>query len=1179
MQKFLLIFIILLHVTFMTSYSQTDLQWDCADNQVMEMQRLSTPGFNKLEQDINEQLNSYIRKNLISRTTPLFEGRLTADSIYTIPVVIHIIYPAGEAYGTGTNISYAQIRSQMEALNAAFSKNYPAYNGQTHPAYAQDTRIRFCLARTPAPSNTSWANGPGGIEYGVKRYADNTGAYNHDMSFASANQLLQITHPSSAHFPFDKYLNIWLVKSIGGGNIMGYAPRPLLPGFPLDGIVMRADIFGDNTTGGNYSLNFGLSQGKVLVHEAGHYLNLYHIFQNGCAGANGPGAVNDACDLNGDLICDIEPASTQNVPCDGTIHNTCTALYNAGTTTLDMIEDYMSYADDDCMNTFTMDQARRMWAVLNLQRQSLWQANNLAATGVLGSGGCIPPYLNALISTNTSVFCVNKAIIFSNPAQGNTATSYQWQFPGGTPSSSSSNSVSVTYSSAGNYKAILTVSDGTNTRKDSLLFAVVTCTLDPSFRFMSHWYFGNFCSLDFSSGVPVQTTTALVNNTMQGESAYPGQLTYVQGTVSLSDSSGNLLFYSNAVSVWNANHQKISTSPIFGPTDINATTGISYIPFPGQPNKYFIAGVYPPFSGGSAGVRFVIVDIVANTVSPYYEFNHPSLPNVFSQFLTVIPHCNGTDYWIITKGHGGDTRFYSFLVTSSGIDVSQAPIISSGFVHRAYGGSGNQLKANRKGDKLILCTPHYPGNRAAALYDFDSRTGEVKNERLVPDITGYNNIQSGTAFSPNGEYFYLMRSTNLSTNGPPYWLFQYRVSDLQYNIISTTGFYFAYPFQPGPDNQLYIVNGYNYLARVSNPDKWGEVLFNGEFIYLKEPSPTIFVGTSLPAFIDAQKPRPTHPDFSFRAVNCSTIRFTSICFDSYTMSWNFGDGSPVQTGSIVTHSYAQPGEYNVTLTISNGSTVFGSVTKKVSIAPLSVNITGPDVVCANGNFPTQYFAPVMNGVSYKWSAIAGNISGPDHMPYVNISWMQLNATGKVELTISKDSCVLYTFKDVNITKGTVIEWTLRDSVCIHDNPLPLVATPAGGVFSGPGVNNNIFSPTIAGKGIHRLSYFYRDEGSCFRQVEKDIKVSACNIPGTSSDCSIILDGIRVTPNPLTDNILVLKSPYALKNIEVFNVAGQKVAQGQLVNNQFSLPVLAHGIYLALVYCPGDNSRRAIVFVK
>src|SRR5687768_13968239 len=118
MPKTLLICIVLFQVSFITGYSQADTQWDCADNRVMEIQRLRTPGFNKLEQDLNEQLNSYLRQNLISRTTPLFEGRPAADSTYTIPVVIHIIYPAGETYGTGTNISYAQIRSQMDALNA-----------------------------------------------------------------------------------------------------------------------------------------------------------------------------------------------------------------------------------------------------------------------------------------------------------------------------------------------------------------------------------------------------------------------------------------------------------------------------------------------------------------------------------------------------------------------------------------------------------------------------------------------------------------------------------------------------------------------------------------------------------------------------------------------------------------------------------------------------------------------------------------------------------------------------------------------------------------------------------------------------------------------------------------------------------------------------------------------------
>ena len=78
---------------------------------------------------------------------------------------------------------------------------------------------------------------------------------------------------------------------------------------------MRTDIIGDNTTGNTFALGFGLDQGKILSHEIGHYLNLYHIFQGGCAGTNPAGATTDACDLNGDNICDIEPCTTQNYSC------------------------------------------------------------------------------------------------------------------------------------------------------------------------------------------------------------------------------------------------------------------------------------------------------------------------------------------------------------------------------------------------------------------------------------------------------------------------------------------------------------------------------------------------------------------------------------------------------------------------------------------------------------------------------------------------------------------------------------------------------------------------------------------------------------------------------------------------------------------------------------------------
>ncbi len=1162
---------------------QVAKNYSCGDDKLRNLLRDIDSSYDRRQLLNNFQLKKYINQVQKNAARPVFNGPATGDSNFVIPVVVHIVYPAGTPYGTGTNISYAQVRSQIEALNAAYSRTYPNYNGQSHPFYATDTHIRFCLARNTLDT-THWATGPGGTEFGVRRYADASGAYNHYISASSAQQLLHITHPNIQSFPFDKFFNIWLVSTIdGGNNVMGYAPRPIMPSYLLDGVVIRADIFGDNTTGGNYNLGFGLSQGKVLAHEVGHYFNLFHIFQGGCSGMNAAGSATDACDLNGDMICDIEPATTQNIFCNTDIPNTCTANYNTGTTASDMINDYMSYADDDCMNTFTLNQAQRMWATLNLQRSSLWQPANLVATGILGNDGCVPPFLNAQINTDNAVFCAGTSIHFSNPTAGNTATAYQWQFPGGNPATATTNDVTVNYPLPGNYKAILTVSNSSNSRTDSLSLTVFECKLDSSKLSMAHWYFGDYGSIDFSAGFPVQTTVALNKRTMHGEKAFPAQLgAFVASTISLSDSLGNLLLYSNAVSVWNANHQKIATSPMFGASDINASTSFFYVPYPGQKRKFFAVGAYPNFDQSPSGIRYALIDLDSNKVSPYQEFSHPLLPNRFSELLTIVPHCNGTDYWIVIKGFSlNDTRFYSLLVTATGIDPAQTPVISGGFFHPAFNGSGDQLKANPEGNKLLLCSPHgYIGIETGALYDFDNRTGIVSNEIKIPDVDGYSNIQTGGSFSPDGKYFYLVRSSNFATNGPPYWLFQYRLSDLQYNIFTAPGFYFASPFQLGPDGNIYITTQDNYFARIVNPNQWGNVWVDGLSLQMSRLNPEIATGVSIPNFIDAKRPEPTHPDYTYKTISCNTYRFATLCFDTYTSNWDFGDGSPAAVGSTVDHNFSKPGTYNIKLTLSAGATTYGSVTKKITVLPLSANITGPSFVCTNGNFPTQYFADILPEVNYTWRVLqGGTLSGPDNLPYANAAWTNASTQGKIQLQVSRENCVLTTDKIVSITAGPAFQWSLPDSVCINDSAFELKASPAGGTYSGPGIADNTFSPSKAGEGYHTISYTYYDELTCLGQIDKTIKVARCRIPvDQNTDCDAVLNSISIAPNPVT-GILKLKSPFVLKYVEVFNAMGQQVAKGTLRNNNLQLPILAQGNYIVLVYCEKTMRYKVFRFFK
>ena len=195
---------------------------------------------------------------------------VVASSDYTIPVVVHVIHKVSDGYGVRSNISYEQIQWQMNALNAAFAADYPNYTHELNGPYAVNTGIKFCLATNPTPGTTQWARNPAGQpECGVMRYsrANNDIIHKIDMD-NELGLLLAATHPPGA-FPFNMYLNIWLVSDICDPNpgspcdevinptpgIVGFGTMPPLTANTLDGIVFRYDCFGDNTLPGN---NFSL---------------------------------------------------------------------------------------------------------------------------------------------------------------------------------------------------------------------------------------------------------------------------------------------------------------------------------------------------------------------------------------------------------------------------------------------------------------------------------------------------------------------------------------------------------------------------------------------------------------------------------------------------------------------------------------------------------------------------------------------------------------------------------------------------------------------------------------------------------------------------------------------------------------------------------------------------------
>ena len=262
------------------------------------------------------------------------------DNIKRIPVVVHIIHN-GEPVGTGANISYEQVVSQIEVLNEDFRKKAGTNGFNTHPA-GVDTEIEFYLATTDPDGNIL-------SEPGVDRFNGGRASW---PKGAIRNPIDVLIKPITIWNP-NGYFNIWTVDFGGfvGRNLLGYAQFPTnsnLRGLEADGgsaetdgIVIGYKYFGSSEKGNFPDLIAPYDLGRTTTHEVGHWLGLRHIWGDG--------------DCLADDYCIDTPRSA--AP-----NNTCTENISCNST--DMIENYMDYTSDGCMNIFTQDQTIRMQAVL-----------------------------------------------------------------------------------------------------------------------------------------------------------------------------------------------------------------------------------------------------------------------------------------------------------------------------------------------------------------------------------------------------------------------------------------------------------------------------------------------------------------------------------------------------------------------------------------------------------------------------------------------------------------------------------------------------------------------------------------------------------------------------------------------------------------------------------------------
>lgn len=285
----------------------------------------------------------------IRKAQKLTESNKVA-AVRTIPVVVHVLHN-GEDVGTGPNITDAQIESQITVLNQDFRRAFgsPGYNTN---AVGADVEIEFCLAQqTPSGCPT---NGIDRIDMGQNGILE--------ASESDAYAQMNALKPSTNWDP-SQYLNIWIVSFRGDSGILGYAQFPG-GSANTDGVVINYKYFGSiDYDDGSFNLNTPYNRGRTTTHEVGHFLGLYHTFQGGCSGENS---------TSGDFCADTPAVSGANYDCPTGTDSCPTPVGKP-----DMIENYMEYTDDACMNIFTLDQKNRIDATLtnSINRKELPTSN------------------------------------------------------------------------------------------------------------------------------------------------------------------------------------------------------------------------------------------------------------------------------------------------------------------------------------------------------------------------------------------------------------------------------------------------------------------------------------------------------------------------------------------------------------------------------------------------------------------------------------------------------------------------------------------------------------------------------------------------------------------------------------------------------------------------------------
>lgn len=512
MRGFLFFFILVFSLNL---FAQQQMKRKCATDEIHQQLIQEDPTYLERYNQLQEFVQKFVEQH---------PNGYSPKAVVTVPVVFHIVLSPTQHQ----QFPDQRVYEQIQVLNQDYAGQNPHSMGPFPASLKANTELQFCLATIDPNGNPTsgierrdYSGPPWGTNQGVKSYAQGG---------------LDAWDPN-------KYLNFW-VCDLGNG-LCGYALYPVAPLSNQFGLVNHWEYTGVTGAVAPYHL------GGTGTHEIGHCFNLKHIWgdQSGCTVDDDcndtplqdvetygtpTGVVTDQCSPTApgimymNFMDYVDDAAYANfTPDQKTRIQACFApggpLYQLGQSTAcgNSVSDTVhanfignplsipvggtvNFTDQSTGNptswqwTFTggtpatstqQNPTGIQYNAVGLYSVKLRVANAISADSITKVNYIEvydPNAVHADFVGNPTIVVAGGTVQFTDLSTNN-PTSWSWQFPGGTPTSSTQKNPTVTYNTPGTYNVSLTASNGSTTDNETKVnyITVVDTSQAPNANFIA----------------------------------------------------------------------------------------------------------------------------------------------------------------------------------------------------------------------------------------------------------------------------------------------------------------------------------------------------------------------------------------------------------------------------------------------------------------------------------------------------------------------------------------------------------------------------------------------------------------------------------------------------------------------------------------------------------------------